>query len=153
MSGLVTLGERRSRQLDVVDRMSPSLRACVHDFGLPIVTVLTKFGIRDPRHIREIVREIWLGPRQDGQRSDTLGTIDFMLSHGPMSLRTLRRMLAENNQVIVSVEPTRAMLDASMEAVSDHTVRCTKEEKHRRRLRAALRAVLDRALEEAGGQG
>lgn len=133
---------KRFNALASVDAMPRPLRECVHDFGLPIVTVLTKFGIRDPRHIREIVREIWAGPRQMGQRGGTMQSVDFALARGGISLAMLRRMLAENNIVITTVEPTRAMLDASMAEVTGGGERMTKEEKHKRRLRAALRAAL-----------
>lgn len=136
------IGRKRLSALETVDALPRDLRGCVHDFGLPIVTVLTKFGIRDPRHIREIVREIWAGPRQTGQGNGTLGAVDFALSRGAISLPMLQRMLAENGMVITTVEPSRAMLDASMAEVSGFNVRCAREEKHRRRLRAALRAAI-----------
>lgn len=135
------LSAKRHRDLDMVDNFPPDLRECVHDFGLPIVRTLVKHGICKPSHIREIVREIWNGPRQDGQRNGTLGSVDFALARGGVTLPMLRRMLEENNMAIVSCEPTRAMLDASMAAVSGYNVRVSKEEKHRRRLRAALRAT------------
>lgn len=136
------MSRKRLDALEETDNLSPDLRRCVHDFGLPIITVLKKFGITDPRHIREIVREVWAGPRQDGQSGGTMGSVDFALSRGGTSVSMLRRMLAENNMVIVSCEPTRAMLDASMAEVSGHNIKCTREEKHRRRLRAALRAAI-----------
>lgn len=137
----IRIGERRLNALDSVDRMSPALRACVHEFGLPIVNACTKFGIRNPSHIRELVKEIWHGPRQDGQKAGVMNALDVILARGPISSNALRRILADGDQVIVSVEPTRAMLDASMAEVSGHNVQCTREEKHRRRLRAALRAA------------
>lgn len=135
------LSAKRVSALETVDRMSPHLRECVHEFGLPIVSVLTKFGITDPRHIREIVREIWTGPRQTGQRACIMGALDFALARGPVSSLALKRILADSSLAIVSMEPTRVMLDASMAAVTGFNVRVTREEKHRRRLRAALRAA------------
>lgn len=69
---------KRQRALDEVDAMPESLRSCVHEFGLPIVSVLDKYGIRDPRHIREIVRECWTGARQTGQRVGAWSAIDFV---------------------------------------------------------------------------
>lgn len=142
-----TLSARRLEDLDSVDRMSPGLRACVHEFGLPIVRIMTKFGIRDPRHIREIVRECWLGGRQAGQKSGAFNTLDVILARGPVSSMQLRRILEENNMAIVRAEPTRAMIEASMAEVSGHNVLCTREEKHRRRLRAAIRAEMISAEE------
>lgn len=135
------MSQKRLAALSDVDQMTPALRACVHDYGLPIVNILMKFGVRSPTHIREIVREIWHGPRQESQKSGTMGTLDVLLARGPISSGALVRLLAESSLVIVSCEPTRAMLDASMAEVSGHNIKCSREEKHRRRLRAALRAA------------
>lgn len=140
------ISQKRVEAMEIIDTMPGDLRECVHEFGLPIITVLTKFGVRDPRHIREVVREIWHGARQEGQRSDTLNSIDVLLARGDLTLRGLARFLADNNMAIVRVEPTRAMIDASLEEVSGYNVRCSKEEKHRRRLRAALRAGMKETL-------
>lgn len=143
----MAIAQRRIDALNVVDLMPGNLRQCVHEFGLPIVTALTKHGIKNPQHIREIVREVWAGSRQEGQRADTMNAIDCLLGREALSARGLLRLLADNNRMIVSVEPTRVMLDASLAEVSGHNIRCTKEKKHRRRLRAALRAAMKEALE------
>ncbi|TGV15810.1 hypothetical protein EN816_00735 [Mesorhizobium sp. M8A.F.Ca.ET.173.01.1.1] len=139
-----SLSAKRLSQLRVVDAMPAQIRACVHEFGLPIVTVLTRHGVKDPRHIREIVKEIWSGARQDGQRGGVRNTLDVLLAQGPISSAALTRLFNESSLTIVSMEPTRAMLDASMAEVSGFNERMTKEEKHRRRLRAALRASMQR---------
>lgn len=135
-----TMSSKRLEHLASVDAMPHALRECVHEFGLPIVRTLVKFGINDPRHIREIVREIWLGPRQEGQRTGALTTLDVLMARGPVSSKMLLRFLADNHLAIVSMVPTRAMLDASIAEVSGGNVRCTREEKHKRRLEAAIRA-------------
>jgi hypothetical protein len=124
--------------------MPHQLRECVHEFGMPIITVLTKHGIDDPRHIREIVKEIWHGARQEGQRTGALNTLDVLLSRGPLSSKALMRLLADSSMTIVPMFPTRAMLDASMATVSNHDFRCTREEKHRLRLIAAIKAESER---------
>jgi hypothetical protein len=72
------------------------------------------------------------------------GTLDVLLAQGPINAATLRRVLASHSMVIVPVCPTREMTDASMAEVSGYNVRCSKEEKHRRRLHAALSAMLPR---------
>lgn len=136
------LSPKRLDALDEVDRMPGDLRQCVHEFGLPIVSVLRKHGIRNPRHIREIVREIWHGPRQYGQTGGTMATVDTLLVQGRFTLAGLSRFLGDNNYVIAPCEPTRKMLDASMAEVTGGGERMTKEEKHRRRLRAALRSLI-----------
>lgn len=137
----VTLGRRRLAALDIVDRMPGDLRECVHEFGLPIVAVLTKFGVKDPKAIREIVKEIWLGPRQGGQTGGALKTLDVILARGPISFKALSRMMADCSYVIAPLTPTKAVIDASLAEVSGHNVVCSKQEKHRLRLMAALKAV------------
>jgi len=119
--------------------MSSGLRECVHEFGLPIVTACLQFGVRNPAHIRQLVREVWAGARQHGQRSGVVGTLDWLLIQAgvPISGAGLRRLIG-NSMVIVPIDPTRAMIDASLSEVSGFNVRVTKEEKHRRRLKAAL---------------
>lgn len=139
---LDTIGHKRLSALAAIDSMPRDLRECVHDFGLPIVSVLTKHGVRNPRHIREIVREIWAGPRQVGQGDGVQGAIDFALLRGGISYKTLRRLLADFSMAIVPTTPTRAMIEASMAEVSGGGEIMTKREKHIRRLRAAVMAEL-----------
>lgn len=138
------LGPKRVKSLEDTDRLPPQVRECVHEFGLPIVTVCLKHGINSPAKIRELVREIWAGARQTGQRNDTRGTLDWLLMQAgaAISARTLYRTLADNNLAVVSTELTKRMLAASIAEVSGHNILCTKEEKHRRRFRAAIRAAI-----------
>jgi hypothetical protein len=136
------LGARRLKALDDADGLPPDIRECVHEFGMPIVTVCLKHGVRDPRHIRELVREIWEGARHIGQRRPPMGALDWVLTQAgaEISAPTLLRVLRDSNYFVVPHDPTRAMLNASMREVSDFSQRITKEEKHRRRLRAAIQA-------------
>lgn len=62
------------------------------------------------------------------------------MARGPVSSKMLLRFLADNHLAVVSMTPTRAMLAASMAEVSGGNIRCTREEKHKRRLEAAIRA-------------
>lgn len=140
------LGAKRLKQLNEVDMMPGDLRACVHEFGYPIVKSCLDVGVREPRHIRQLVKEIWLGGRQGSQTGGALYAVDTLLSHGVVSLKGLVRMLNDSSMTIAPIEPTRAMLDASLEEVSGYNIRCTKEEKHRRRLRAALKAARDEMM-------
>lgn len=144
------VGAARMKQLTRVDDMAPDLRECVHEFGLAIVAACLAAGVSRPRTIRQLVKEVWAGARQSSQTSDARGTLDWLLiqAGAQISAKTLYRVLAENNLVIVSAEPTRPMLNASLAEVSGFTVRCTKEEKHRRRLRAALRAAMTDMLKK-----
>lgn len=146
------MSDRRRRQMAFVDDMPPGLRACVHEFGLPIVFACLEARVTSPAAIRQLVAAIWAGARQVSQRSDAYDTLDWLLvqADSRISGRTLRRVLAGYNLAIVPESPTRAMLNASMAEVSDFQARITKEEKHRRRLRAAIRAHTAECLVEAG---
>lgn len=141
MSEDSVISPKRQRALDETDQMPAPLRECVHEFGLPIVNVLRKFGINNPQHIREIVREIWGGSRQESQSSGARNTIDFALSRSLVSYAGLVRLLKDHHLAIVSIQPSRAMLNASMATVSGYDLKVTKEEKHRRRLIAAIAAA------------
>lgn len=136
-----SIGEKRISALDKVDSMTPAIRACVHEFGLPIVSTLMKFGVTSPANIREIVTEIWFGARQSGQKGGVMKSLDVILASGPISSEALMVMLEKGNRTIVPLFPTRAMLDASMKEVSGFNVHVTKEEKHKRRLIAAINAA------------
>jgi hypothetical protein len=137
------IGQRRRDALSRVDLMPPQLRECVHDFGLPIVEVLGKHGVKKPEHIREVVNMIWHGARQHGQRAGARDTLTVLLSRGIVDYDSLVSFLYDNGLVLCSASPTKAMISASMATVSNGGMRCTKEEKHRLRLMAALTAARD----------
>jgi hypothetical protein len=124
------------------------MRQCVHEFGLPIVEVLRKFGISNPAHIREIVREVWLGSRNGDQQRSAMDSLDGLLiqSGSSLSAAGLRRFLATCNLAIVQASPTREMVEASMAEVSGGNVVVTKYEKHHRRLRAAIEVCMPKAV-------
>lgn len=145
------IGGSRLRALAEVDAMPTVLRECVHEFGLPIVRCCLKFGITNPAHVRELVREIWDGAREGGQTNGVYGTVDWLLvrSQG-LSSATLSRVLADHHMTIAPLAPTREMLNASMAEVSGFNIKCTREEKHRRRLAAALVAASKTAFMPSG---
>lgn len=129
-----------------MDAMPRELRECVHEFGLPIVTACRQVGVNNPAHIRELVHQIWTGPRNQYQKSTgssatALGKLDWMLIQvgAGLDAKTLIRALASSGYLIVTREPSKQMVDASMDAVN-HMGVVTKSQKHRNRLRAALDA-------------
>lgn len=139
------LSAKALNSLDRLETLPRGLRECVHEFGFPIVDVCLSYGISKPSSIRNLVREIWAGARQERQRGAVRDTLDWIIlqNGGVPSARVLYRLLNDNNIALVPMEPTRAMLNASMEEVSGFNVRCSREEKHRRRLRAANRAEMN----------
>ena len=127
---------------DCVDNMDSETRELVHEFGEPIVTACQLAGVREPRRIRQLVREIWDGARQPTQKRPTLGSLDWILaqSGASISAKTLVRILRDNNHYIVPRDPSVPMIEASMNTVSNFDIKTTKREKHRLRLRAAIEA-------------
>lgn len=135
-----TIGKRRQGALDRIDEMPADLRSCVHDYGLAVVVACMKYGVKKPNQIRDLVREIWEGPRLLGQRNGPLSSLDWLLiqSGSTISARTLTRVLHDHSHCILPTDPSTAMIEASMSEVSSFNERITKREKHRRRLRAAM---------------
>jgi hypothetical protein len=134
------LGKRSVRSFDVIDNMPSNVKRCVHEYGYSIVEVLTKHGITNPRHIDEIVTRVWAGARNSNQKQNIFSGLDVLLGKDILTANALIAYLAENGMALVPICPTKAMTEASMETVSDFSLRITKEEKHKRRLMAALRA-------------
>ena len=137
-----TVSAKTVRSFERIDGMNPDLRKCVHEFGEAIVTACLESGVRDPRNIRSLVNVIWGGARQTIQKPPKLGALDWILiqAGAEINAKTLVRILRDHSHYLVPAFPTTAMINASMAEVSNFDIRCTKEEKHRRRLSAAIKA-------------
>ena len=144
------ISNTRQKQLDAVDSMAPALRGCVHEFGLPIVDTCVRYGVKTPTAIRTLVKEIWAGARQLGQNTSGFNKLEWVLlqAGANLSAKTVHRILAENNMAIIGLSPTKEMIEASMAEVTGLRLKCTKEEKHKRRLTAAIRAQMKKNLGE-----
>jgi len=145
------LSGRRMRSLEETDGMPADLRACVHEYGYAIVHACVEAKVTDPRRIRQLVREIWSGARQPAQRIGTgtphrnaLEYLDWVLiqAGAEISAATLIRVLRDNHLVVVPDEPTFQMIEASKATVSNHNMKVTKSDKHRLRLKAAIKAAI-----------
>lgn len=130
----------RDKRLHEADTMSPEMRACVHEYGLPIVLACKKAGVTEPKRIHELVREIWAGAREHSQRRSPASTLEwyFMQAGIDLNASTLLRLLKNQNLIIVPDMATRPMIEASMATVAKHNLKVTKREKHYMRLNAAL---------------
>lgn len=142
--------QKRVNSFNDVESMSPDMRQCVHEYGYAIVKACMVAGVKKPNAIHQLVREIWDGARQPTQKRKKGATLDWLLVQcgSPINADTLRRVMLNSGLLIVPREPTEAMLAASLKEVSDFTLRCTKQEKHRRRLIAALRVVENATLSD-----
>jgi hypothetical protein len=143
------LGPTRLRWLEKTDAMPAELRHCVHDFGYLVVSAFINAGVTDAGSIRTIVYAVWRGSAAPGQGKPVWQSIDHVLSNQLLDHKGLCRMLASSGFSIVSHDPTKEMVAASMAEVSGGNVVVPKEEKHRRRLRAALKAAGERFEKEA----
>jgi len=148
----MSISGRRLRALEATDDMKAGLRQCVHEYGYAIVQACLQAGVNEPRTIRQLVREIWAGARQPAQRTGTgsarrnaLEHLDWVLiqANAEINASTLIRILKDNNLVIVPDEPTFQMIEASKATVANHDLKITKSDKHRLRLRAAIKAAVE----------
>ena len=145
-----TNGARSKSEFEWLDSQPKAIRQCCHEYGVSIVRVCMSVGVRDARQIHNLVREIWDGARHARQRNNNgraarhaaVDVIDWILinSNSELNSDSLVRSLWERNLVIVPREPDPAMVAASLEEVSGFNIRCTKEQKHRLRLRAGIEA-------------
>jgi hypothetical protein len=133
-----SIGDRRLRQLEEVDELPPGVKPLVYEFGYPIVRAMAQCGVTDPRHIRELVHQCWCGAREGSQRKGTFNKIDWLLaqSGSRLSAATLAATLRQSGTLLVPLEPSPQMVEASMAEVQNHGP-LRKYEKHRLRLRAA----------------
>jgi hypothetical protein len=138
---------RLQSQFAAIDTMPAELRQCVHEFGYAIVHHFIAAGIREPNMIRHLVKTCWDGPRSICQRKrGAHEKIDWLLASSGSSLtaEALFRALYANGMVLVPIEPMQVAVDASLAEVSGFNQRVTKIEKHRLRLRAAMRATVNK---------
>lgn len=139
----MTFGSKQTRSANALiatDNMSPELRQCVHEYGYAIVNACFCAGVVAPNRIHQLVKEIWDGARQPTQYRERGGTLDWLLVQLGAPLNALQRVLMNNDLVIVPLQPSTAMIEASKAEVSGFNVVVNKAEKHRRRLTAAIKA-------------
>lgn len=143
--GYVILPQASLTGLAKTDAMPAALRELVHEYGFSIVDAFLTCGVSNPRHIRHLISACWMGARAPLDRpglSGRLGTLDWLLIEAecPIPAKTLVRVLYQTGPYfIIDVEPNDIMIDASIAATGAMGL-VSKREKHRGRLRAALRA-------------
>lgn len=136
------LGARRLRALDQTDALPAELRAVVHEIGLPLVRLFMDCGITEPRHIRALVTACWVNAQGHPNRKPGMASqIDAMLIRqgGAVTSGMLALLLRQTGAVILPVNPSPTMVQASIEETGRHGL-MSKDEKHRARLRAGILA-------------
>lgn len=135
---------------DVVDRLPPALRALVHEYGASVVTSFVENGVRRPEVIRTLIRAVHVGAREPGNArpaaarlpgKGALAHLDaWLVAHGATftAQMVVRAIRDSGFTVLPTMGPTQTMVQASEAAVSGGNVKCTRQEKHQRRLQAAM---------------
>lgn len=142
-----TLG--MSNSPEEIDNLPPGLRDCVHEFGWSVVRAYMEHGISKPNVIRHLIHTAWNGPREPGNKrghergggNRAIQALDTYLlrADGVPHGRELVGLLRNSNIVLLPFEPTDKMVLASIDALSKRGT-VTYENKHRIRLRAAMKA-------------
>ncbi len=131
--------ERAQKRMDRVDAFPVDVRAVIYENGLEIVQEFWNHGVRKAKSIQHLIDTVRGTDLPNGQAR-------FKINKGPNTARNPAEWKSGDmvglHLVVVSVEPTKKMIDASLAEVSGFTERMTKSEKHRRRLRAALHAAI-----------
>ena len=117
---------RAQERMARVDAMPRELREIVYEFGLDVVQEFLNHHVTKPKSIKHLIATCLALDYDNGQRR-------FAKNSTPG--------LRSNLHVSVPREPTKEMIEASMREVSGHEILCTKYEKHRRRLKAAIASV------------
>jgi hypothetical protein len=130
---------------ETLDRLPPATRALVHEFGYSVVRAFDMAGVRDPKTIRVLIYAVWLGARElgnsvpHGDSPRFVKTLNSMW-HQFRNAEAMLSFLRTTSMVVVSREPTPAMVEASITETGKHGI-LSKEQKHRVRLRAAIKAA------------
>ena len=134
---------------EAVDRLPANVRELVHDYGFNVVTQFLNAGIKSPATIRLLIRTVHAGAREPGNQrpvggrrngKSVLAHIDTWLVQkgATFTAQMLVRLIRDGGFTVLPCSPSKDMIEASMETVSGYDIRCTRQEKHQRRLCAAL---------------
>lgn len=127
-----------------IDGVSTDARALVHEFGYSVVRAFDEAGIRNPKIIRNLIYAVWIGAREPGNKPAAASPQVFRaLNAAWPHLQNAEGMhgflCGVLKYTVAPILPSRAMINASMAEMGRHAV-VSKEQKHRLRLQAALRA-------------
>lgn len=107
-------------RMDRIDAMPPEIRALIHEHGLTMIQAFLDVGVAKANQIAHLIDRVKHGSTEVGDRNTSPKQTAF--------------------HVYVPVEPSAKMIEASMAEVSNFNMNVTKYEKHRLRLRAAIKA-------------
>lgn len=119
--------EKIVARMDRIDAMPKEIRELIHEYGLTMVQAFIDQKITKPNVIRHLIQQV--------QR----GSLDVGSGDGGQGWVQQGRAM-----VVVPAEPTPAMIHASMATVANHDMDVDKFEKHKLRLKAAIKAGIAR---------
>ena len=111
-----------------IDAMPKEIRELIHEYGLTVVQAFLDLGITKPSSIRHLIKTVLTGSMDPGTGIGGVG------------------MVSGRTMCMVPIEPTPAMIAASMATVANHDMIIDKEKKHLLRLRAAIKAGISRVV-------
>lgn len=135
--------ERVRKRMATVDAMPPDLRACVHDFGLTIVTAMLQAGVTNHRHIRHLVDTVRIGSIEIGNRQET----DEMRQEVG---RRYARYLRNRGFLVVPELPSETMIRASIDALHDEGIADFRVNRHRKHAIRLVNANVAGHMEHQG---
>jgi hypothetical protein len=152
--------DRVKRRMATIDAMPKELRALVHEHGLTVIQAFVDSGLTKPKAINHIIDTIHRGSTEIGLRESNIiyknnpfaeSILDEILNAlraPPIAVQIINYLL-RRGKVITPTEPTEKMIQASMDAVkpvSEGGELLNKRNKHKRRLRAALKAAINEQM-------
>jgi len=111
-----------------IDALPKDIRELIHEFGLTVVQAFLDQKVTKAYAIRHLIEQVQRGSNEPGTGVGGVG------------------MVSGRAMCVVPIEPTPAMIAASMATVANHDMAVSKEEKHRLRLRAAIKAGMSRKV-------
>lgn len=117
--------EKIVARMNRIDALPKGVRELIHEFGYTVVNAFLDQKVTNPASIKHLILQVQRG-----------------------SLDTGNGKSSQNGRVMVAIpsEPTPEMIFASMATVSGNDVIVDKYEKHKLRLRAAIKAGTSKHL-------
>ena len=133
-------------KMDRVDALTPEMRALVHDYGKAIVDAFASAGVTKGKIIRNIITTIWRGQSE-------LGPSEFGEQQKRRELFEAVATIKGHGFAVVPLEPTPAMIAASIDALTVSGLQSTpitRHRKHKVRLQRAIKVATDEAIASEG---
>ena len=119
--------QKAQARMNRIDALPKDVRELVHEYGYSVIDAFLCQGVTKASAIKHLIQRVKTGSIDPGTGKGSAGWVH-----------------AGRTMAVVPLEPTPAMIEASMAEVSGGNVTVDKYEKHKLRLRAALRVGMSR---------